>query len=124
MGSEAAVTRARRRPRCRLCRFPMVTAREVRKPSQRRVGGRGLCTNCYSHEQHGGRLEDHPRRTRRSDDVLDDAMVYAYRGGMTKHDIARQLGYSRFDSLYQVFRRAGRRDLYGKFKNLTEGVTA
>lgn len=114
----------RRRRRCERCRFPMRLRREGVVPGTKLSGARGLCNGCYSWIQTTGRLDRYPRRMQRAADVLDDAMVYAYRGGMTRADIARQLGYRSFDSLYQVFRRAGRGDLYSKFKDLTESVAA
>lgn len=111
-------------PPCLRCDSDMYGHHQDPVPGQKRYGRRGLCKGCATRiERRHGNLHLYPRRTSQADVVLEDAMIYARRG-MTRHEVAEKLGYTSTDSLYQVFRRAGKLDLYDRFKMITEGVAA
>lgn len=69
---------------------------------------RGLCSNCYAHEEYHGTLIDWPRITRSRDELLDDYVILRQQGYDWKQ-CAIKLGmkYPAFEQAMIRARRAG-----------------
>lgn len=97
---------------CRTCHIPMVSrphaAPAALCPEGRRYHAcRSLCTSCAATARRTGDLIDHPRRTVRRDDLLDDWALlrdeglsygdFAARIGSTETAVLRALARARAD---------------------------